>query len=67
MQRKTKRPVQSELRDPARKSLLARLEHRGGTLGDFVFPSRNDYTGHMSTRRHARLVHEWVVGTGLQP
>ena len=36
-----------------------------GTLNDFVFPNRNDYMAHMSTRQYARLVHEWVVGIGL--
>ena len=45
--------------------MRAWLERRGGTLSDFVFPSRNDYMAHMSTRRYARLVHEWVVGIGL--
>ena len=67
IQQKTKRPVQFELLDPARKTMLAWLERRGGTLNDFVFPSRNDYMAHMSTRQYARLVHEWVVGIGLQP
>lgn len=43
------------------------LERRGGTLNDYVFPNRNDYTGHMSTRQYARLVREWVAGIGLQP
>lgn len=67
VQQKTKRPVQFELLDPARKTLLAWLERRGGTLGDYVFLSRNNYMGHMSTRQYARLVHEWVIGIGLQP
>ena len=31
-----------------------------------VFPSRNDYMGHMSTRQYARLVREWITGIGLQ-
>ncbi len=53
--------------EPARKTLRAWLERRGGTLNDYVFASRNDYMGHMSTRQYARLVHEWVVGIGLQP
>lgn len=44
--------------------MRAWLERRVGTLNDFVFPSRNDYTAHMSTRQYARLVHEWVVGIG---
>lgn len=43
VQQKTKRPVQFELLDPARKTIRAWLERRGGTLNDFVFPSRTDY------------------------
>lgn len=66
VQQKTSRPVQFELMDTARKTMQAWLERRGGTLGDYVFPSRNDYMGHMSTRQYARLVHEWVAGIGLQ-
>ena len=65
IKQKTKRPVQFELMDTARKTMRAWLERRGGTLNDFVFPSRNDYMAHMSTRQYARLVHEWVVGIGL--
>ena len=67
VQQKTNRPVQFELMDTARKTMRAWLERRGGTLGDYVFPSRNDYMDHMSTRQYARLVHEWVAGIGLQP
>src|SRR5271165_4426787 len=40
VQQKTGRPVQFELLTDARASLLAWLERRGGTLGDYVFPSR---------------------------
>jgi site-specific recombinase XerC len=67
VQQKTKRPVQFELMDTARKTMRAWLERRGGKLNDYVFPSRNDYMAHMSTRQYARLVHEWVAGIGLQP
>ncbi|VWX54013.1 hypothetical protein NOVOSPHI9U_560026 [Novosphingobium sp. 9U] len=66
MQQKTKRAVQFEIVEPARQSLLSWLERRGGTLNDFVFPSRNDYMDHMSTRQYGRLVREWVTGIGLQ-
>ena len=65
IKQKTKRPVQFELMDTARKTMRAWLERRRGTLNDFVFPSRNDYMAHMSTRQYARLVHEWVVGIDL--
>ena len=67
VQQKTKRPMQFELMETARKTLRAWLDRRGGTLNDFVFPSRNDYMAHMSTRQYARLVHEWVAGIGLAP
>ena len=35
------------------------------TERDFVFPSRNDYMAHISTRQYARLVHEWGGSIGL--
>ena len=65
MQQKTGRPVQFEFLPDARASLLAWLERRGGTLDDYVFPSRVDHNGHLSTRQYARLVDEWVTRVGL--
>lgn len=49
VQQKTGRPVQFELMDDTRASLLTWLELRGGSLDDFVFPSRTDQTAHIST------------------
>ncbi len=66
IQKKTGRPVQFELLGPAQASMLAWLERRGGSLDDFVFPSRADHTNHLSTRQYARLVDEWVTGIGLR-
>jgi integrase len=66
IQQKTGRPVQFELLGPAQASMLAWLEHRGGFLDDFVFPSRVDHTSHISTRQYARLVDEWATGVGLR-
>ncbi len=66
VQQQTGRPVQFELLDSARSSILAWLEHRGGALDDFVFPSRIDHDRHMSTRQYARLVDEWVTSIGLR-
>lgn len=66
VQRKTGRPVQFELLGDARTSLLAWLERRGGTLTDYVFPSRIDHDHHLSTRQYARLIDEWVTGVGLR-
>jgi integrase len=65
VQQNTGTPVQFELMDDARASLLKWLELRGGSLEDFAFPSRTDYATHISTRQYARLVVEWVTGIGL--
>ncbi|MGH1572050.1 tyrosine-type recombinase/integrase [Methylobacterium sp. P31] len=66
VQRKTGRPVQFELLEPARTSLLAWLECRSGALDEFAIPSRGDHAAHISTRQYARLVDEWVTGIGLR-
>ncbi len=65
IQQKTNRPVQFELMTEARKTLLTWLNRRGGSLDDFIFPSRVNYRGHLSTRQYARLVDEWVGAVGL--
>jgi site-specific recombinase XerC len=67
IQQKTGRPLQFELLESARGSILAWLERRGGTLGEFVSPSRVDHADHISTRQYARLVDEWVIGISLRP
>jgi len=65
MQQKAGRPVQFKLLSDARASLLAWLERRCGSVDEYVFPSRVDRSGHLSTRQYARLVDEWVTGVGL--
>jgi hypothetical protein len=52
-QQKTGRPIRFELVEPVRGSILAWLERRGGTLDEFVFPSRTDHADHISTRQYA--------------
>lgn len=66
IQQKTSKPVQFELLEPARTSILAWLERRGGSLDDYAFPSRTDHSDHLSTRQLARLVDEWVTAVGLR-
>ena len=66
IQQKTGRPVQFELLELARTSILDWLERRGGTLEDSAFPSRTDPGQHISTRQYARLVDEWVTAVGLR-
>ncbi|WIJ26413.1 tyrosine-type recombinase/integrase [Devosia sp. RR2S18] len=66
-QQKTGRPVQFEISADTRASLLSWLERRGGSVDDYVFPSRVNVAGHLSTRQYARLVDEWVIAIGLRP
>lgn len=66
IQQKTGRPVQFEITSDARGSLLAWLERRGRSINDYAFPSRIDHSAHMSTRKYARLVDEWVTAVGLR-
>lgn len=65
IQQKTGRPVQFEIMTEARKSLTTWLERRRSTVHDFLFPSRVDYLGHLSTRQYARLVDGRVSTVGL--
>jgi integrase len=66
VQQKTGRPVQFELTADVRASLTAWLERRGGSVADYLFPSRVDHSRPMSTRQYARRVDEWVTSVGLQ-
>jgi hypothetical protein len=49
IQKKTGRPVQIEIMEAARTSLLGWLECRAGTLDDYAFPSRINRANHIST------------------
>ena len=66
IQQKTGRLVQFELMADARRSLLAWLERRGGSIEDYALPSRVDHSTHMSPRQYSRLVDEWVTAVGLR-
>ncbi|HET6235337.1 MAG TPA: tyrosine-type recombinase/integrase [Acetobacteraceae bacterium] len=58
--------MQFELLESIRASMLAWLEHRGGTVDEFVFPSRIDHADHISTLQCAPVVDEWITGIGLR-
>jgi integrase len=49
----------------ARQKLRTLLSRRGGAVEDYIFQSRVNYMGHLSTRQYARLVDEWVGAVGL--
>ncbi|WP_333835083.1 tyrosine-type recombinase/integrase [Rubrimonas sp.] len=62
---KTGRPVQFELSETTRESVLKWLTLRGGSIEEYVSTSRLHRCAHMSTRRYGRLVHAWVAAVGL--
>ena len=67
VQSKTGRPVQFEVSENTRNSVLEWVntpEMRGCVL---LFPSRVHASPHLSTRQYARLVHDWVSAIGLDP
>ncbi len=67
MQRKTQRPVQFELTEPTREAVAAWIAKAGLKPDQFLFPSRQGSSPHLSTRQYARVVHQWVGSIGLDP
>jgi integrase len=65
MQQKTQRPVQFEITEQTRDSVMAWIRHAGLHGTDFLFPSRIHDSPHLSTRQYARLVHRRIASIGL--
>ena len=67
IQSKTGRPVQFEVSENTRKSVLEWVDTHTMLGCEFLFPSRLYASLHLSTRQYARLVREWVSAIGLDP
>lgn len=65
MQQKTRRPVQFEITEATRGSIIAWIRHAALQSDDYLFPSRLRLSPHLSTRRYARIVGAWVAEIGL--
>jgi integrase len=65
MQQKTQRPVQFEITEQTRQSVLSWINHRKLTSSQHLFPSRVVEAGHLSTRQYARILSSWVKSIGL--
>ena len=65
MQRKTQRPVQFEITEGTRESVLAWIRRSSLRSDDYLFPSRLCGSPHVSTRQYSRMVHGWVGEIGL--
>jgi integrase len=67
IQQKTSRPVPFELTEPTRNAITNWMHIRVARNGDWLFPSRSNADGHMTTRQYARLVDDWITMIGLDP
>ena len=67
IQSKTGRPVQFEVSENTRKSVLQWVDSPTMRGCEFLFPSRFYTSLHLSTRQYARLVRGWVSAIGLDP
>ena len=65
VQQKTQRPVQFELTEPTRSSVVAWIAKAKLKPEQHLFPSRIGRSPHVSTRQYARIVHQWVASIGL--
>ena len=67
IQSKTKKPVQFELTENTRDTVIAWAISPGMIGCRFMFPSRFHDRPHISTRQYGRLVCDWVTAIGLEP
>jgi integrase len=65
MQRKTSRPVQFEITEQTRQSVLAWIDRQKLSGSQYLFPSRVHDSPHLSTRQYARIVIRWLKSIGL--
>jgi integrase len=67
MQQKTSKPVQFEITEMTRDTLANWIKLTGLKSQDYLFPSRQKNSPHISTRQYARIVNSWVTEIGLDP
>lgn len=67
LQKKTGQPVRFEITARTGKSIEQWIEAAKLVSSDFLFPSRQLASPHLSTRQYARILEAWVAGIGLDP
>lgn len=67
IQSKTGQPVQFELTENTRESVMTWVNSPEMMRTEFVFPSRFHDRPHISTRQYGRLVRDSVTAIGLEP
>jgi len=67
MQQKTGRPVQFEITENTRDAISNWMAQLTTGQSEYLFPSRNTVSPHLSTRQYSRIVSSWVTEIGLDP
>jgi integrase len=67
IQQKTKQKVQFEITEQTRDSIDAWVLATRPADGDYLFPSTQLRSRHLSTRQYRRCIDEWVSEIGLDP
>jgi integrase len=67
VQHKTRAPVRFELTEQTRDAVRAWIARARLSTGDYLFPSRQFASAHLSTRQYARLVKQWIALIGADP
>jgi len=67
LQQKTRSPVRFEITSGSRRSIETWID--AGRLSDtgFLFPSRQQFSQHLSLRQYSRILGNWVKTAGLDP
>lgn len=67
IQQKTGLPVRFEITEQTRKSIQAWYAKAQLKFDDYLFPSRNTNSPHITTRQYARIVKSWISLIELDP
>ena len=67
VQSKTRRPVQFEITEGTRSSVLRWVQSPTMIGSDYLWPGRFHDRPHISTRQYGRLLKNWVASIGLEP
>jgi len=67
VQQKTRRPVKFEITDRTKRSIENWIQTASLGVSDYLFPSRQKGSPHLSMRQYTRIVSSWISGIGLDP
>ena len=67
LQQKTRSPVRFEITSASRRSIATWIDSARLSDTEFLFPSRQQSSQHLSLRQYSRILGKWVRRAGLDP